>query len=102
MKRFIIGSMLITVLPACGGDPAAKDGPAKTAPDAASEAAPEAPLDPRVAKAVEIADAIAAAPQDADEILAKHGLDRAQLESMMFEIAHDPALSNSYRIARAD
>ncbi len=100
---------------ACGGGAAGGDAgsPAKAAPtkaDGETAAAPakaeppaEAPpaLPPKVAKAVELAKAISARPEDADAILARAGLDRAGLEALMAEIAADPALSAAYEAALA-
>lgn len=108
MKRVIFGAMIITLASSanvgCGGEtPAAKGDKADKGGDKEGDKAEaEAPLDPRVAKAVEIADAIAKAPEDADAILEKHGLDRDKLDAMMFEIAKDPALAESYKLARAE
>jgi len=97
MKRVFLGAMIISFGAACGADAPKTDPAASGAP---AEAAAEAPLDPRVAKAVEVADAIASAPEDADAILEKHGLDRDKLDAMLFEIARDPALSAAYKTAR--
>lgn len=60
--------------------------------------APE--LDPKVAKAVGVANDIAANPDASDEILAGAGLDREKFEALLYEIARDPELSKSYAIAR--
>jgi hypothetical protein len=98
MKRVFLGAMIISFGAACGAE-APKTDPA-AAPGAPVEAEAAAPLDPRVAKAVEVADAIASAPEDADAILEKHGLDRDKLDAMLFEIARDPALSAAYKTAR--
>lgn len=98
MTRVILNATLVSILgftAACGGGEAGKK--ADT-----GGAAAQAPLDPKVAKAVEIADAIAKAPGDADAILEKNGLDREKLDAMMFEIAKDPNLAAQYQAARAD
>jgi hypothetical protein len=63
--------------------------------------AEEAALDPKVEQAVAIASAIEAAPGDADTILAKHSIDRDGLDELMYDIAADPDLSESYLTARA-
>jgi len=58
------------------------------------------PLDPRVEKAVTVANAIASNPDSADEILEKNGLDREKFEALMYEIAKDPELSQLYAVNR--
>lgn len=70
---------------------------AEDKPDAAEEAEP---LDPRVEKAVTVANAIASNPDSADEILEKNGLDREKFEALMYEIAKDPELSQLYAVNR--
>ncbi|WP_146158772.1 hypothetical protein [Enhygromyxa salina] len=61
----------------------------------------EAPaLDPKVEKAVTVANMIANDPAAADKILDEAGLDRESFETMLYEIARDPELSKSYAIAR--
>ena len=57
--------------------------------------------DPRVERAAAIAIAISAEPANADAILEKHGIDRDELETMMYEIAEDPELRDEYAKARA-
>lgn len=103
MTRVILSAMLLSLIaaPACGGGDA-KTGDKADKADKSDKGAAAAPLDPKVAKAVEVADAIAKNPDDADAILEKHGLDREKLDAMMFEIAKDPALAEAYRVARAD
>ncbi|MCA9692908.1 MAG: hypothetical protein KC636_25140 [Myxococcales bacterium] len=97
----IAGALLI----ACGGDEKKPEEPKKTAevtkeapPPETKEAAedPGEAVDPQVSKAVEIAQAIGAAPEDADAILEKFGTDRAQFEALLKEIARDPAKSDAY------
>jgi hypothetical protein len=79
---------------------AAQPGPANSAPSGAP-AEPAAPVDPKVAKAIEIADAIEASPTTADAVLERHGLDREGLDALMLEIAANPELAASYREGRA-
>lgn len=103
MTRVILSATLLSLLtaaPACGGGGEADKKTDKGG--AAGQTAQAAPLDPKVAKAVEIADAISKTPGDADAILEKNGLDREKLDAMMFEIAKDPALAAQYQAARAD
>ncbi|KIG16319.1 hypothetical protein DB30_04779 [Enhygromyxa salina] len=57
-------------------------------------------LDPKVEKAVNVANMIANDPAAADKILDEAGLDRDSFEAMLYEIARDPDLSKSYAIAR--
>jgi hypothetical protein len=113
----LLGAALL--LPACGGD-AAKKTDAKVADAKKSEAKPDArpdvkpapdtkksdappaadPLDGKVQLAATIAREIAGAPEQADEILGKHGLDRDKFDAMIFEIAGDPELTRKYMAAR--
>ena len=118
----LLGALALA-LPACGGD-GKKTEVAKTTkvetktttvtktetPKPEVKAEDEAPKpetapkpDPgseKVQIAATVAKEIAADPEHADDVLAKHGLDRAKLEAMMFEIAADPALTEAYMAAR--
>ncbi|HGG57727.1 MAG TPA: hypothetical protein ENK31_08025 [Nannocystis exedens] len=113
MKRTIL--MMLVALPlglgACGQtekEPAEDKSAEKTekTPEAKEakevKEAPEAPeaLDPRVEKAVTVANAIAKDPDSADAILEKNGLDRDTFEALMYEIAKDPELSELYAVNR--
>ena len=112
MKKIITMSLFgcVLALGACdkGGDEktdkAAKAGdktPATKTDDGAGEAEVEAdPLDPKVEKAVTLANRISASPSDADTILDEAGMDREAYEALLYEIAKDPDLSKSYAIAR--
>lgn len=73
-------------------------------PDPKPEDKPPAQPDPADAKiqlAAAVAKEISGAPDKADEILGKHGLDRDKLDALMFEIAGDPTLTQRYMDARA-
>lgn len=73
----------------------------KAGPEAPEEPEIELPpLDPKVEKAVSIANDIAADPAKADSILEQAGMDREAFEKLLYEIARDPELSKSYAIAR--
>lgn len=98
---------------AATGDKAEGDAPkaeAGDAPVAAVDPAVEAEaaalvddldnLDPKVQKAVQIAREIELDPSSADQVLAKHELDREGLDALMYEIARNPELSKAYRDAR--
>lgn len=71
---------------------------------------PEKPADKPVADpnaekvklAATVAREISGAPDQADEILGKHGLDRDKLDALMFEIAGDADLTQAYMAARRD
>lgn len=59
------------------------------------------PADAKIQLAASVAKEISGAPDKADEILGKHGLDRDKLDALMFEIADDPALTQRYMDARS-
>ena len=56
----------------------------------------EAPVPESVQKALEVAKAIKAAPDDAESILSEHGMTVQDLDALLFEIAADPAQSAAY------
>lgn len=70
------------------------DKPADSGPPAADSP------DGKVQLAATVAREISGAPERADEILGKHGLDRDKLDALMFEIAGDPELTRAYMAAR--
>lgn len=75
--------------------------PAKATPEPPSVAPPaDPPANDKVQVAAAIAREISAAPELADEILGKHGLDRDRFDAIMFEIAGDPAMTKAYMAAR--
>jgi hypothetical protein len=62
---------------------------------------PEMPdLDPKVEKAVTLANQLAAEPSRADAILEEAGMDRTTFQTLLYDIARDPELSKSYAVAR--
>jgi hypothetical protein len=81
-------------------------GCAGSEPEPAVEAEPEAgsvtAAEPEdlVTRAAEIAAAIEADPDGAEEILQRHEVTIEEFEQMMFEIAADPELSKAYEAAR--
>jgi outer membrane biosynthesis protein TonB len=54
----------------------------------------------KVVLAASVAKEISVAPEQADEILGKHGLDRDKFDAIIFEIAGDPELTKAYMAAR--
>lgn len=114
--RLLGGLLLAALLPTCGGAPQPAPTAAKTPapapepvpePEPVVEPEPVKPPDPptevaatKVKAAVAVAREISADPEHADEILARHGLDREKLDAMMYEIAADPALTDAYMAAR--
>lgn len=79
-------------------EPAPKENaaPADIDPDPANS-----PSTPSKAKiAAEVAVEISRTPEQADAILARHGMDRESLEALIFEIAKDPKLREAYNHAR--
>lgn len=122
-RNFILAAAVALVLPACDSDtkkaePAKtvaktdpkKPEPAKTDPakpvadkpvaDPPKEEPKKNPADEKVQLAATVAREISGAPDKADEILGKHGLDRDKLDALMFEIADDPELTKAYMAAR--
>ena len=53
-----------------------------------------------VTQAAEVARAIALKPVAADSILAAHNMTRAGFDSLMYEIAMDPVLTEAFEAAR--
>ncbi len=124
----ILAAVALFALPACGGDAGTKtDNKTKAVaktdpnkPDVKADvktddktdvkaddktAEPDTKADPNAEKvqlAATIAKEISGAPDKADEILGKHGLDREKLDAMMFEIAGDRELTEAYMAARRD
>lgn len=68
-------------------------------PEVKAEPSPDSP-EGKVKIAASVAREISAAPEQADEILAKNGLDRDKFDAIIFEIAGDPALTRAYMAAR--
>ena len=112
----ILAATALFALPACGGDAApktdakkvtakadAKVADTKVADTKPAEKTPPAadPADSKIQLAATVAREISSAPDKADEILGKHGLDREKLDALMFEIAGDPALTKRYMDARS-
>jgi len=81
MRGLALGSVLILAA-ACS----------RAEENAAGEAAATTAVD----RAVAVARAIRANPAAADSILASHGLTRAGLDSLMYEVAADSALARAY------
>ena len=107
--RTIIGTFILLTAVACGGDkgPAKDekkaDATAKAEPARADEPAADAEpeLPPQVAKAAKLAMAIDQNPENADAILEDAGMNREDLNTLMFEIAADAEMSAAYQQARA-
>jgi hypothetical protein len=126
LTRIAIAAALLS-LPACGGDttktetkvtktvtktvtpppatdvkPEVKPEVAVTKPEPTTDKGPPAADSPegKVQLAATVAREISGAPDRADEILGKHGLDRDKLDTLMFEIAGDPELTRAYMAAR--
>lgn len=117
----ILAATALFALPACGGDGANKADAKKVTAKADAKVAdtkvadtkvvdtkpaektpPAAdPADSKIQLAATVAREISSAPDKADEILGKHGLDREKLDALMFEIAGDPALTKRYMDARS-
>ena len=107
ITRILVAFALVG-LPACDGGGDTKKTDTKVAADDTAKPADskEQPAaDPNAEKiklAATVAREISGAPDQADEILGKHGLDRDKLDALMFEIAGDPELTQAYMAARRD
>lgn len=91
MSRIFCLALPLLLATACGGATT----PAEPPPVEATA------VDPRVERAVLIANAIKAEPARADAILQENGISRADFEALLFQIAEDPALAASYVEKRA-
>lgn len=69
------------------------------APEADTEATVEA-VPAWVDTVAMLADAIEARPGTIDSVLSAHGMTRTRLDSLLYEIAGDPALTAAYQEAR--
>lgn len=112
--RFLSALVLVSALSGCeGGDAKETEtrvARAETKVETRNEAPVEAPkavdptpadsIDGKVQIAAAVAREISAAPEQADEVLRKHGLDRDRLDAIMFEIAGDPEMTKAYMAAR--
>lgn len=92
MTRLFTIVALACTMAACGGG----DAPA----DAATDSAPVAAVHPDVAKALDVARGLVAHPTKTDSILQANGLTAATLDSLLYRIAADSALSAQYEAGR--
>jgi hypothetical protein len=90
MTRRLMGCAAVAglLLVGCGTE---QQSETETMPAAEAEA-----LHPTVARAVAVARGIAANPGAVDSVLAAHGLTAVGLDSLMYTIAEDAALSKAY------
>lgn len=121
IKTTILATLCAFALAACGGDTkktetkvtkTTKTEVTKTAvaetpkkveeptPTPTEEPAKADPNAEKVQTAATVAREISSDPEHADDILARHGLDRGKLEAMMYEIGLDPTLTEAYMAAR--
>ena len=82
-------SLVILVMAACGD---------ARAPGADESAALDAPA--WVDDVADVASAIRDQPSATDSILTAHDMTRAELDSLLYEIAADPALTDAYQNSR--
>lgn len=87
MTKFIPIAAL-AILTACGGSDAPADSSAARA------------VHPDVAKALDVARGLGAHPTKGDSILEANGLTRAGMDSLLYRIALDSALSAQYEANR--
>jgi hypothetical protein len=66
---------------------------------ACSTPAPKAPTADNVAEVASISKEIRANPDKASDTLTKHGLTAEQFETLMYDIAKDPAKASAYEAA---
>ena len=90
MRTLAYGAALLMIVGvlACGDAPG-DDG-----------AAMDDPMPTWVDDVAQVANAIQARPAAADSILSANDMTRAQLDSLLYEIAEDPALTEAYQQAR--
>jgi hypothetical protein len=84
-------SLLFSLLVACG-----EPEPVETTPPVATPVAPEVALPPQVARAVELAQAVLAQPNNTEAALAAKGGTPAELDGLLYEIAAEPELTEAY------
>ena len=99
MNRIVLGWVVMLVLTGglIGCAPAEESSPEGDAVEAVQTALPDT-----IRQAVEIARAIEADPDRAEEILSEAGLTIEQYEQRIYEIAADPELSRLYNEALAN
>ena len=88
LRSVLAAGLLVAVVAACGDAPEAGD----------EMTTPSAPA--WVDSVATVANALEARPSAADSILGAHGMRRARLDSLLYEIAADPALTEAYQAAR--
>lgn len=77
-------------------------GCASSETEPAREAVETIQTDDLVTRAAEIAKAVEADPDSAEEILASHDVTVEQFEQMMYDISADPELTKAYEAALGD
>lgn len=82
---------LMMTLAACGGGEKKAEAPPPPPPPVAVPA-----VDPAVAQALDLAEAIRANPAGADQVLTAKGMTQAQLDDLMYKVAADPKLAEAY------
>lgn len=93
--RLLFGSVgVVFLLSGCGDAPAPEAGAGDAAP-AVDQGAPA-----WVLELAAIATAIEAKPASGDSILAANGMARARFDSLVYEVAADPALTAAFEAAR--
>lgn len=91
-RRLMVAPLMLVMLVGC--ESADRRESATTDSAAVTPAAPA--MDPAVEHAVAVYRGIEAAPAAADSVLTAHGLTPAGLDSLMYEIASDSALTAAY------
>jgi hypothetical protein len=88
-------SLLVATLVLSLGCAGSDSGPVTESPETSQ-------VDERIALAAEIARAVEADPDAAEEILASHDITIEQFEEMMYEISANPELTKAYEAALAN
>ena len=83
----------------CGGQTEEAKTP-ETPPATESSPGGGAASIPLEIRAAQVANAIAANPDDAEAILSKSGFTEAEFETLLYEIAADPGRTDAFRKAR--
>jgi hypothetical protein len=93
LTQIAVAAVAATCLAACSSNSSSSAGSGAAASSTQTASAGQSA---KVDRAAAVARAIRANPANADEILRQNGMTEQQYESLMYEIAADPAMSAEY------